>query len=172
MLNYELIKSNIRILNPLNPFKPDNPNRYCCLEDTTNYKYYYDFWIKKNEKIRQLLLESYQLTNDFNLFFIIRLLLNILVGYKIFYICNFPTILKSLPNPIQNEIIKSKFETYCYTGITRGTPHMFYEEEDKKVCVKCGKSLSEIKRLNPDREEFDNLINKIERTNTIKYTNY
>ena len=151
----------------INPKYPDNPVVDCCSELSREVKGYYDNLMKMGEegdRLKDIMLENYTLSNYFNLF-LNSGSLDIMAIPKEIYTHNSPIQLSSVSEKKHRQIIKQKFETFCYTGETEGELHNFNPETD--VCMKCEKSMEEIKNTNFTTDDFDKLLKKISQLTLI-----
>ena len=151
----KIIGDAVRDKDMLLPF--NEQENACCREDLPGYTFGKFINEQSDNKFKDMVEESYEI-NPYHKLFVNKGTISKLFidpARKI-YTSNTP-----VHQVITERLIKDKFETYCYTGVTKGELHFFVGEGDKEKCVKCGKLLEEIKKKTFSKEEFDNLLTDI-----------
>lgn len=151
----EYIKDVINKSQPISPtILPENA---CCSEKIDNYEYYKFINEQTNWELGKVIEESQEISPYQKMLVhkgtINKLFINPLY---IIYVQNRAAYLD-----ITEELIKKKFETFCYKGITTGQYHYFVGKEGNKKCVKCGEYLEQIKKSKFTKDEFIKLLGQI-----------
>jgi len=135
----------------------------CCIDSIEGYKYSNFINRASEDKLKQLMQEALDINKYFNFFInngsMTKIYLN---PDSLIYTFN-----KAIHEVVTPDLIKKKFETYCYTGITKGELHYFIGTGDKEKCVKCEKLMVDIRETEFSKEDFEKLLDDIVERNYI-----
>jgi len=139
-------------------FEPPYCASSCCLESLEDYKYNKFVNDKSDGKLSKIMKETWDLLTYYNMFVSKGTITKLYVKpERKLYCYN-----KPYESILTEGIIKKKFETYCYEGLTKGELHKTIKMVDgNERCVKCGKTLKEIKSVEFSREDFSKLLGEI-----------
>ena len=151
---YTIISIIKDVISKENPIMPLNfLENSCCSGDIHGYKYTL-FIDEHDSEYKIFLKESWDIIGYYSLFInsgsITKIYINPL---RKIYVHNLP-----IDEIFTEEFMRKKFETYCYTGNTRGQLHYFVGIGDDERCVKCGKYLEKIRETTFSKKEYEDLL--------------
>ena len=136
----------------------------CCLDEISKDNNYIDYFIKLNNNLESLIVESFK-NNTYNKYFVKTGTLSVL----------FPPVHKWLSisqvGDIEDEEIYNLLHLYYnYKGDYPGYKRIYMGEENNKYDIVSGKYMKDIKKVNFTKNDYDNLIQEIFKKNIIPPT--
>ena len=123
----------------------------CCNDLLEGYRYINFIDKMTNGELVPVIKNTWDILPYFNLFNYKGTITKLYITpkFKLF------TYNKSIHEIITENIIMKKFETYCYTGLTKGDLHHFVGKNELERCVKCKQSVAGINGFVLIKAEFN-----------------